>query len=255
MASARALAAACWLALLPLVPVTGSGCEDCHGAERLLVENRKLHDYYQDWLGSPYKQAGVGCERCHGGNPAARDKEAAHAGRPRVAEQGGAVFYKQQPATCGQCHPEVAEQFKKSRHCSKVLANELAPSCSTCHRAMNRKPYYRDVLREGCRHCHKDGADGMRPEVVDQADEILHRLNIARGFLGWTALHFQREGWPEDSRPRVEGLQRMYHASLARVHGLELLAADESSAALLAELKRIFKEHRSADSAPTEGAK
>ncbi len=221
-----------------------AGCEGCHGDSAFMARDRKLYDYYQDWLTSPHKQAGVTCDQCHGGDPSAADKDAAHAGRAPVIDPRSGVFYKRQPETCGRCHAEVARQFTGSRHCSKVLSDDLAPTCTTCHRAMNKKPYYRDILRDGCQHCHGSGQGQRRAEVIDQAAEILHRLNIARGFLGWTTVHFEREGWPGDSRRTVDALRQEYHAVLARIHALELLPADQASVDLLAALKTIFNEHR-----------
>jgi hypothetical protein len=255
MNAIRTLTVAALAGLALVVPASGlpAGCEDCHGDRALLVRDRKLYDYYQDWLTSPHKQAGISCEQCHGGDPSAREKDAAHAGRVPVIDPRSTVFYRSQPQTCGQCHQEVSKQFTGSRHCSKVLSDELAPTCTTCHRAMNKKPYYRDILREGCQHCHGTG-QGQRPvEVIDQAAEILHRLNIARGFLGWTKVHFEREGWPGDSKQTVEALRREYHAVLARIHSLELLPADQASVELLAALKKIFNEHRASPPARAGG--
>jgi hypothetical protein len=246
MSTARTLPAVLLTCLTVLLPATlpAAGCEDCHSNPAFQVRDRKLYDYYQDWLTSPHKQARVTCDQCHGGDPSAADKDAAHTGRGAVLDPRSTVFFKKQPQTCGRCHEEVSRQFTGSRHCSKVLSDDLAPTCTTCHRAMNKKPYYRDILREGCQHCHGPGPGQRRTEVIDQAAEILHRLNIARGFLGWTTVHFERDGWPADSKSMVEGLRRDYHAALARIHSLELLSADQASVELLAALKRIFNEHR-----------
>jgi len=246
--SARLLGTALVFSMAASLPAyaDANSCEACHSDQGLMVKSRKLYDYYQDWLTSPHKQAGVTCDRCHGGDPDSGDKDTAHKGRLPVVNPASTVFFRKQPETCGGCHQEVARQFTQSRHCSMVMGEDTAPSCSTCHRAMNRKPYYRDILRDGCRRCHNTEPRGLRPEVVDQADEILHRLNIARGFLGWTTVHFEREGWPDDSRARVGALRQGYHAALARVHSLELMAADASSVDLLSSLKQIFKEHRTA---------
>lgn len=230
-----------------------AGCEGCHGDSAFMARDRKLYDYYQDWLTSPHKQAGITCDQCHGGDPSASDKQAAHAGRAPVIDPRSGVFFKKQPETCGQCHGEIAKQFTGSRHCSKVLGDELAPTCTTCHRAMNKKPYYQDILREGCQHCHGPGEGQQRAAVIDQAAEILHRLNIARGFLGWTRVHFERDGWPGDSKATVEALRRDYHAVLARIHSLELLPADRASVELLTAVKKLFNEHRASPPAGAGG--
>ena len=233
-----------WVGALVPASISADGCEACHSDQAFYVNDRKLYDYYQDWLSSPHKQAGVTCSQCHGGDPDAQDKDAAHAGGSPVMDPDSAAFFKKEPETCGRCHREVAEQFTGSRHCSKVLSDELAPTCTTCHRAMNRKPYYRAILRDTCERCHGPGPGSRRAEFIDQAAEILHRLNISRVLLGWMALHFNRQGWPGDSRRQVEELRQAYHAALARVHSLEVLAADQASVELLTALKRTFNEHR-----------
>jgi hypothetical protein len=161
-----------------------------------------------------------------------------------VTDPDNAAFFKRQPETCGRCHPEVARQFTESRHCAKVLSDEQAPTCTTCHRAMNRKPYYRGILRQRCEHCHLPGRVAGHPEVVERAAEVLHRLNVSRFLLGWAALHFSRHGWPGDSRHQVERWREAYHDALARVHSLAMLEAEQASIELLTALKRTFDEHR-----------
>jgi len=246
MDSARVCGAVLLAWVVTFVPasVRADGCEACHSDPAFCVRDRRLCDYYQDWLTSPHKQAGVTCSQCHDGDPAAQDKDAAHAGRLPVIDPNSTVYFKKQPETCGRCHREVAEQFTGSRHYSKVLSDELAPTCTTCHRAMNRKPYFRSILRGTCDYCHAPGQGPRRGDVVDDAVEILHRLNVSRVLLGWTALHFSREGWPGDSKRHVEALRQAYHAALARGHSLDLLAVDQASVELLVALQRIFNERR-----------
>ena len=233
-----------WMMAFVPASLWADRCDDCHGDPGLYAADRKLYDYYQDWLTSPHRRAGVTCSECHGGDPDAEDKATAHAGRLPVIHPSSTVYAKRQPETCGRCHREVAEQFTGSRHCSKVLSDELAPTCTTCHRAMNRKPYSRDILRQSCEHCHNPRHGPGPSEVIDRAAEILHRLSISRYLLGWTASHFNREGWPGDSRRQVEGWRQAYHAALVRTHSLELLSVEDISAELLSALKQAFDEHR-----------
>jgi hypothetical protein len=232
----------CWLVTVGPATVAADRCEACHGDPGLYATDRRLYDYYRDWLTSPHKHAGVACADCHGGDPSGASKDAAHAGRLPVDGPSSSAFLKRQPEVCGRCHQEVAAQFTGSRHCSKVLRDERAPTCTTCHRAMNRKPYFRQILRQGCVTCHSSARGSPRVEVIDQAAEILHRMNVARFLLGWTALHFNRAGWPGDSRRQVETWRQAYHDALARVHGLDLLAVDQASLELLSALKRAFDE-------------
>ena len=55
-------------------------CVDCHSDPDLLVKNKKLYDYFQEWSASVHKQEDVSCSDCHGGNPEVDDKDAAHGG-------------------------------------------------------------------------------------------------------------------------------------------------------------------------------
>ena len=56
-------------------------CVDCHRDPKFLVTNRKLYDYYQQWKASVHTQEGLSCADCHGGDPAKKDKDAAHGGK------------------------------------------------------------------------------------------------------------------------------------------------------------------------------
>ncbi len=229
------------LAAAPL-PATANTCETCHSQNKFFSQNKRIFDYYQDWLTSPHRDAGITCEQCHDGNPEKSDKHEAHAGVQGVSDPSSRVFYRNQPETCGKCHAPVVEQFTHSAH-YKALHNEVAaPNCSTCHRAMNRKPYFHDIVEKACRSCHANTitADQERP-VVDLAHEILHRLNIAKGYLGWTTVYYESKGWPDDTKQKLASLREEYHDILATGHSFDLQKSDRASVELLAELKIIFR--------------
>lgn len=219
--------------------VSANGCIGCHKDPIFRVHNHKLYTYYQDWLSSPHNDAGITCNECHGGNPKASDKQAAHQGVLNPSNPGSTVFFKNQSKTCGKCHEKVALQFTKSKHYSAVNRFDAAPNCTTCHRAMNKKPYYHSIVNNTCRTCHLRQDENS---VSERAEEILRRLNISKGYMGWASLYYDSRGWPEESKQRLDSYQNQYHDILAKGHSFDLLDSDRTSAVLLSDLKELFEE-------------
>jgi len=224
------------------LPAAANTCETCHSQHKFFGQNKRLYDYYQDWLTSPHRDAGITCEQCHGGNAAASDKQKAHVGVLGVSDPNSRVFYQNQPETCGKCHGRVVEQFTHSAHYKALMDKAAAPNCSTCHRAMNRKPYFHDIVENACRTCHTRISPAEERPVVLLAHEILHRLNIAKGYLGWTTVYYESKGWPGESRQELTALREKYHDILATGHSFDLQRSDRASIELLAELKIIFRQ-------------
>lgn len=215
-------------------------CEDCHGNPRYFVQAPHINDYYQDWLGSPHKAAGVTCSQCHGGDPAARDADEAHAGVISPAVAASPLFYRRQPETCGRCHAENARQFAASRHSKALLGDSNAPTCTTCHSSMSRRPYARDIVAGACEACHGRGLELENPGAIAAAREILHRLGMAKAYLGWSRLHYESLGWPDDSESTIAGFQAAYDQILDGVHRFDLDASQGQSIALLTGLRAYF---------------
>ena len=233
-----------WLTLVTLLvcqPVMAAEnkCKECHKDPIFRMHNHKLYTYYQDWLTSPHQAAGITCDQCHGGDPASSDMEIAHKGVGSSGNPKSRVFFKNQPDTCGQCHTEVAEQFTKSKHYKSLMIYAAAPNCSTCHRAMNRKPYYHDIVDATCRTCHNKQ---MLHDVAEQAEEILRRLNITKGYLGWASLYYSVKKWPGTTKQDLRKINDEYHNILAKGHAFDLTDSDSKSADLLTRLKLIFDE-------------
>jgi hypothetical protein len=82
----------------------------------------------------------------------------------------------------------------------------------------------------------------MLNSVSERAEEILRRLNIAKGYLGWTTLYYDSKGWPGQTQQTVTGLNSKYHAIVAKGHSFDLVDSDRTSAELLSELILIFNE-------------
>lgn len=216
-------------------------CEACHSDSGFFVQNRTLHDYYQDWLKSPHASIGLSCSNCHGGDPSAADFEAAHAGVRQINDPESTLYYKNQPNTCGVCHADKTEQFQQSKHYKALVSDTLAPTCTTCHRGMNRRPYFRDIVVDACETCHNEENADRVPLVADKAREYLQRLNIAKGYLGWTGFYYESHGWPGNTKAEVAAIAAKYDEAVTRVHRFDLEAMDESSNEILAQLELMFQ--------------
>ncbi len=101
----------------------------------------------------------IDCASCHGGNPAAGDKDCAHAGlapRPSMTNPEGAR---------GECHEEIAATAPGSLHATLVPFTSILES-----RADMDKWKTIDMGRErhrGCCHTGCGGCHVSRPENVD----------------------------------------------------------------------------------------
>ena len=164
----------------------GEGCIACHKDPQFLVVNKKLYDYYRDWERSIHGQEGIGCADCHGGNPATRNKEAAHRGAGLAAEQKGSpISYQNVPKTCAQCHEEIYEHYTKSKHQKKLIAEEargkpIGPNCVTCHGSVTTSVLSVTTVRGTCEKCHNKENDN-HPDIPTRAEEMLNEfLSIHR---------------------------------------------------------------------------
>ncbi len=235
---ALVLSVPAWPATAP--PVVDQ-CDACHKDPHFYVQNRKLYAYYQDWINSPHAVSGLGCSDCHGGDSSSADFDVAHSGVLDLRDPEHMLYYRNQPDTCGACHADKAARFRTSKHYAALLGDSVAPTCTTCHRAMNRRPYYRDILIDACTTCHSGEHEGSLPPVTGQVKEYLQRLNIAKGYLGWTTLHYESLGWPTGSRCEVDEIRKKFEDAVARVHSFDLAQMDESTTEILTELKLIFQ--------------
>ena len=211
-------------------------CLDCHKDPTLRIKNRRLYDYYNEWTQSSHKLAGVSCSDCHGGDPTVPsiDKETAHAGVFLPTDSQSSVYYKNLPATCGQCHEKVFDHFITSRHFRKLQKEAEAPHCATCHGSMNSRIYYTSIVDSTCQTCHKeeDLAD-----VASQARNILQHLKIAQAYLGWTTLYYESKGQPE----RMKDLNERYQRIADAWHRFDLDASQKDSVDFLHDLDGIFQ--------------
>jgi len=219
-----------------------NGCISCHQQPDFYAQYPKLHEYYQQYLVSPHQQAGVTCDDCHGGNASAKSVEKAHVGVLPMSDRNSAVHYQKQPETCGQCHGDKRRQFLKSKHYAALMDQRSAPTCTTCHPAMSRRPELRIIVLNACRNCHGEGNSENLPLIADQAERVFNQLNIAGGLLGWTKIHYESHGWPRDSKERVRELDARYNMIVNKVHQFDLIETEDVTIEILGELREIFKE-------------
>ena len=227
----------------------GNSCIGCHSDPDFYVQDRKLHTYYQDWLKSPHKSAGLTCNFCHGGDPAVADKEIAHESILKITDPESRLHYKNLPGTCGSCHSGKLAQFKQSKHFIALMKDQSAPSCTTCHSAMRPRPSYRDIVKQSCRTCHFDQNPQHLPLVADRADEFLHRLSIAKVYLNWVSVFYEGQDWPSNTQQEITAISSEYDAAVTQVHRFDLATMDESSAEILGVLEEMFK--KAWDTRPT----
>lgn len=233
-----------------------SSCDVCHKDPKFFVEDRELFNYYQEWLQSPHKQAGLDCSDCHGGNPQVATKEAAHRGVLSVTNPQSRIYFRNQVATCGRCHEREARHFKESFHYKALERQDRdmvrAPTCYTCHRVMDQMPNYENLVSQTCLVCHYENNDQELPLVANKTQDTLHHLNMAKGYLGWTQLYYQGKNWPKGSKEEVAHLLSQYRDIIAAGHSFHLGEAGRASRELAAKLKLLFMKEE-AQSSVDEG--
>ena len=222
-----------------------NGCVNCHQKQDFYAQYPKLYEYYQQYLLSPHNQAGVTCDACHGGDASARSAAAAHIGVLAMSDESSTLYNQKQPETCGQCHRDKQRQFVQSKHYAALMDHRAAPTCTTCHPAMSRRPELRKIVLNACRNCHSEGNADNLPLIADQAEDVFRKLNIAGGLLGWTRIHYESHGWPDDSRQHVLDLEERHAEIITRIHQFDLGQTDTTTIGLLADLRNIFDAVRS----------
>ncbi len=223
----------------------GNGCIDCHSNEDFYARLPRLYHYYHDWIESPHSQAGVTCDDCHGGDPDAQTIERAHEGIFPVNNSRSSLYFSRQPATCGACHTDKQAEFERSKHYQALKSESTAaPTCTTCHPAMNKRPTYQSIVLNACTTCHQAGNRQELPLIVDDAEDLLRQINVAKGLIGWAKLHFSSHDWPGDSREQLRDLERRYEQIVDQVHRFDLEASDAATLELLTELRQLFDAER-----------
>jgi formate-dependent nitrite reductase cytochrome c552 subunit len=208
-------------------------CVDCHKNDNFRVQNKMLYDYYRNWKDSSHDLSGVTCIDCHGGNPQKIDMKSAHGDSFTSLDVSEADSYGKIPEVCGKCHDPEFNHFKQSKHYKALLDKGTGPHCVTCHGSMNAAVYYTSMIAMTCKNCHNEYT-GNHPQVVGEADKILHRINVSRSFKNWVTLHYS------DIEPeQVKVITQLYNEIAASWHTFDFVQLDEKSEDLLQRLKAL----------------
>jgi len=157
-------------------------CEECHARPEFKIQHKKLFDYYLDYQNSVHGAVGIACVDCHGGDPGTEDLDRAHAG---VMQK---VRFDRIPDTCGACHEDQYEAFVSSQHYRILSDRGTAPNCVTCHGAMEMDFIFAGRVKTTCQFCHNPQTD-TNPNVPSEAEYILNKINIIKGYKSFVALH------------------------------------------------------------------
>jgi hypothetical protein len=131
-----------------------------------------------EWQQSKHANHDIGCERCHGGDPTMAEPRWAHREVLHSTVPRSPVNRANLPRTCAACHAAQAAAFSTSLHGVLLDADESrAPSCSTCHGAMDARVPSPDVLEATCAACHPSGsARAAYPRAARAGIEEITRI-------------------------------------------------------------------------------
>jgi formate-dependent nitrite reductase cytochrome c552 subunit len=208
-------------------------CIDCHKNEKYRVQNKMLFEYYQNWKDSVHELAGVACIDCHGGDADQKNKDRAHKNNFSSLISADRSTFKIIPERCGKCHESVLSNYTESKHYRALVEKGTGPQCATCHGSMNAEVYYTSVVARSCKECHNEYTKN-RPEIVGEADKILHRINVSRALNNWVSIYYS------DKEPEtVEKMNALYQDVAESWHKFDFTMLDEKSEKLLAGLKSL----------------
>ncbi|NIA30523.1 MAG: hypothetical protein GWP06_11505 [Actinobacteria bacterium] len=210
-------------------------CVDCHKDKKFRVQDKKVFDYFNKWKGSVHDIAGVTCVDCHGGDPSKAKKEQAHPKNLSPADASSMVYYKNIPETCGKCHEAVYVNFVKSDHYKVLKETGRGPVCTTCHGSLVTNVYYTSIVLSTCISCHNQ-QNQNHPEVINTAEQILHRLNVSQGYMKWTSIHYKKKSG------ELIKLNSLYQKIANSWHQFNFATTEKDSNKLLSEVKALFHE-------------
>lgn len=210
-------------------------CIECHRDVKFRVENKVLFDYYNNWKGSVHDLAGVSCKDCHGGDPAKVKKEEAHPDHLSPDDSSSMVFYKNIPATCGKCHEKIYANFVQSDHYKALEKTGKGPNCVTCHGSVVTNVYYASIIVSTCVICHNQQTQN-HPQIISVAEQILQRLNVSKGYLKWTSIHYK------DEPGKLTEVKALYQHISDSWHQFHLETTDQDSVKLQSDLEALFNE-------------
>jgi cytochrome c553 len=190
-------------------------CIQCHSNPAFRITNKKLFKYFRDWEISIHALEKVTCVACHGGNPNSTDKKEAHG--KDIQQLLTPIKYERISVTCGKCHEENANNYKKSKH-YKMLTEKgdysrLTPTCVTCHGSINTSIPKHDAIADICTSCHNPVTEN-HPEVPEFAGYLIERLSFINYYTRYLISKGVMEEDPQFSKTIKEefsGLSQVWH--------------------------------------------
>ena len=220
-----------------------NSCIQCHSKPTFRIIDKQLYKYFRDWELSIHAQEGVTCFECHGGNPNSPDKKKAHG--KDIQQLLTPVEYEQISVTCGKCHKENAENYKKSKHYRILTEKGRAhptPTCVTCHGSINTSIPKTDDIANICASCHNAVTEN-NPENTEIARYLFKRLSYINYYSRFLISKCEPEEKQQFSKIIDEEFSR-----LAQIwHSLELDRIEEKTLQIRTMLMKKRKELSQAD--------
>jgi cytochrome c553 len=210
-----------------------NSCIHCHSNPAFRITNKKLYKYFLDWELSIHALERVTCVDCHGGNPSSTDKEKAHG--KGIQQLLSPVEYERISVTCGKCHKENIENYRKSKHyrilTAKGGSSRLTPTCVTCHGSINTSVPKPENIADICTSCHNPVTEN-HPEVPEFAGYLIERLS----FINYYTRYLISKGVMEKD-PQFSKTISQEFSELSQIwHTLELDSIEEKTRQIRAEL-------------------
>jgi nitrate/TMAO reductase-like tetraheme cytochrome c subunit len=220
-----------------------NSCIACHSKPGFRVTNKKLYNYFLDWELSLHAREGITCADCHRGNPDRTDKEEAHG--KDIKRLLSPVEYEQISVTCGKCHKENAENYKKTRHYKILIKTgrlHPTPTCINCHGSINTSIPKPDTLTNICSHCHNAVTEN-NPEIPSRAGYLVERLSFINSYYS----HLKSKGVLEKSPDFSKAADNELLGLAELWHTLELDKIQEKTLNIRTMMLKKGKELRQAE--------
>ncbi len=210
-------------------------CIECHADSKLLVQNKKLFDYFQEWKISIHALEGITCDECHGGDPSVADKKKSHLPGVAPTDEASGIYFRNVVETCGDCHEEILNSFKQSEHFKHVAAKQQedqGPTCVTCHGSIDVEILGVTSVTDSCVRCHNDDSDN-HPENPDKAKVVLDRIHSINRFYRYIVRRIE----PSERGPFFEEVDAKLHHFSITWHTFDWDDIDAESSDLFDQLK------------------